>query len=83
MAQDSSKRFDDWLQQAIAASAAERTAALIDWEKAPAARLAHPQEEHLLPLMVALGAAETDAATSIYHENTFFGGVTASSFRFG
>jgi aromatic ring-opening dioxygenase catalytic subunit (LigB family) len=83
MAQDSSKRFDDWLQQAIAAPAAERTAALIDWEKAPAARLAHPQEEHLLPLMVALGAAEADAATSIYHENTFFGGVTASSFRFG
>jgi aromatic ring-opening dioxygenase catalytic subunit (LigB family) len=82
-AQDTSRRFDDWLQQAMALPAAERAAALVDWEKAPAARQAHPQEEHLLPLMVALGAAEEEAATSIYHESTFFGGVTASSFRFG
>jgi aromatic ring-opening dioxygenase catalytic subunit (LigB family) len=82
-AQEGSRRFDDWLQQALALPAAERTAALVDWEKAPAARHSHPQEEHLLPLMVALGAAEFDSATSIYHENTFFGGVTASSFRFG
>lgn len=82
MAQDTSKRFDDWLQRVMALPAAERTAALIDWEKAPAARQAHPQEEHLLPLMVALGAAEEDTATTVYHENTFFGGVTASSFRF-
>lgn len=82
-AHDTSKRFDDWLQQAMALPFAQRTAALIDWEKAPAARQSHPQEEHLLPLMVALGAAESDAATLVYHENTFFGGVTASSFRFG
>jgi aromatic ring-opening dioxygenase catalytic subunit (LigB family) len=82
-AQESSKRFDDWLQQAVASTGEERNAALIDWERAPAARQAHPQEEHLLPLMVAVGAAESEATTVIYHENTFFGGVTASSFRFG
>jgi aromatic ring-opening dioxygenase catalytic subunit (LigB family) len=82
-AQESSKRFDDWLQQAVESTGEARNAALIDWERAPAARLAHPQEEHLLPLMVAVGAAESEATTVIYHENTFFGGVTASSFRFG
>jgi aromatic ring-opening dioxygenase catalytic subunit (LigB family) len=83
IAQQSSKQFDDWLQQAVKLTGEERNAALIDWERAPAARLAHPQEEHLLPLMVAVGAAESEATTVVYHENTFFGGVTASSFRFG
>lgn len=82
-AQDSSERFDDWLQEVMQLNGAERSAALARWEDAPAARLAHPQEEHLIPLMVAVGAAEHDAATVIYRENTFFGGVTASSFRFG
>jgi len=53
------------------------------WESAPAARLAHPREEHLLPLMVAAGAAEGEAATRVYHERDFFGGVTVSSWRFG
>ncbi|OYU42302.1 MAG: dioxygenase [Burkholderiales bacterium PBB4] len=36
---------------------------------------------HLLPLMVALGAAHADPATCVYHEDNIFGGVTASSFR--
>ena len=31
----------------------------------------------------AVGAAENEAAACIYHEEDFFGGVTASSFRFG
>jgi hypothetical protein len=33
--------------------------------------------------MVALGAAEGQAATRIYHEDDFFGGITVSSYRFG
>lgn len=78
-----SKSFDAWLQQVMQLPSAERSATLIEWERAPAARQAHPQEEHLIPLMVALGAAETETASLIYHEETFFGGVTASSFRFG
>jgi len=36
-----------------------------------------------VPLFVALGAAEKDPATRIYHERGFMGGVTASSYRFG
>jgi aromatic ring-opening dioxygenase catalytic subunit (LigB family) len=56
---------------------------LLAWAQAPAARLAHPREEHLLPLMVAAGAAEGDVASCNYHEVDFMGGVTASSFRLG
>lgn len=80
---DVSATFDAWLQQAMRLPAAERTQALLDWAQAPAARQAHPREEHLLPLMVAVGAAEEDAAHAVYHEQAFMGGVTASSFRFG
>jgi aromatic ring-opening dioxygenase catalytic subunit (LigB family) len=56
---------------------------LTSWESAPAARQAHPREEHLLPLMVAVGAAETDIATRVYHEDNFLGGISVSSFMFG
>jgi len=32
----------------------------LEWEKLPSARMAHPEEDHLVPLFVALGAAEAD-----------------------
>ena len=76
-----SKAFDDWLQDTMRAPSAERSQRLLDWEAAPAARLAHPREEHLLPLMVAVGAAEHDAATCVYHEDNFVGGLSVSSYR--
>ncbi|WEF35739.1 dioxygenase family protein [Pseudoduganella chitinolytica] len=78
-----SHAFDRWLRAAMALPPAQRTQALLDWERAPAARQAHPREEHLLPLMVALGAAEEDAATEVYHEEAFFGALAVSSFKFG
>lgn len=79
-----SAAFDAWLDSTLAmADAATRSSTLAAWEQAPAARLAHPREEHLLPLMVALGAAENEAATRVYHEHKFFGGITVSSYRFG
>lgn len=48
-----SEQFDAWLTQAA------RDGRLADWEQAPGARLCHPpgQEEHLLPMMIAAGAA--------------------------
>ncbi|MEB2312067.1 MAG: class III extradiol ring-cleavage dioxygenase [Sorangiineae bacterium] len=52
-----SEAFDAWLREVIVAPAAERDAALTSFARAPAARAAHPREEHLLPLMVAAGAA--------------------------
>jgi len=77
-----SARFDGWLQAALP-SPVGRAERLQAWAQAPAARLAHPREEHLLPLMVVAGAAEGDDARCTYHETAFMGGVTASSFRFG
>ena len=38
----------------------ERVTELTYWDAAPAARDAHPREEHLLPLHVAVGAAGND-----------------------
>jgi aromatic ring-opening dioxygenase catalytic subunit (LigB family) len=79
-----SAAFDAWLDSTLAmGDAAARSTTLANWERAPSARFAHPREEHLLPLMVAVGAAEGEAATRVYHENEFFGGITVSSYRFG
>jgi aromatic ring-opening dioxygenase catalytic subunit (LigB family) len=79
-----SQAFDAWLQETLVASPPEeRTPRLLDWEQAPLARAAHPQEDHLIPLMAAVGAAEGESATVVYHQKDLFGGMTASSFRFG
>lgn len=83
-AKETSEAFDAWLQETLEDSSPEtRTQRLLQWEQALSARRAHPQEDHLIPLMVAVGAAEREAAVCVYHEQDFFGGVTASSFRFG
>jgi aromatic ring-opening dioxygenase catalytic subunit (LigB family) len=78
-----SQAFDAWLDAALTAAPGDRVQRLEAWTSAPAARLAHPQEDHLVPLMVAVGAAEGEPATRVYHEDGFMGGVTASSYRFG
>ena len=65
------------------ATPAERAEQLLHWAAAPAARIAHPREEHLIPLMVAVGAAEGEAGERVYHEDAFMGGIAVSSFRFG
>ncbi|MFT4021379.1 MAG: class III extradiol ring-cleavage dioxygenase [Acinetobacter sp.] len=79
-----SKQFDDWLYNAVVQhDADERQQFLTHWEDAPAARIAHPREEHLLPLMVAAGAAEHEKGQRFYHETAFVGGLAVSSFVFG
>jgi aromatic ring-opening dioxygenase catalytic subunit (LigB family) len=79
-----SHRFDAWLRATLVDSAPpEREQRLLRWEEAPAAREAHPREEHLLPLMVAVGAAHDDPGDCPYREEDVFGGVVVSSFRFG
>ncbi|VTU17788.1 LigB family dioxygenase [Variovorax sp. SRS16] len=83
-ARDVSKAFDDWLDDAVVGAAPpQRVERLLDWASAPAARMAHPREEHLIPLMVAVGAAEGEAGVRVYHEEAFMGGIAVSSFRFG
>ena len=82
-ARQPSAAFDSWLDGVLTSAPPKRTAELLEWEKAPFARVCHPQEDHLIPLMAAVGAAENDKATRVYHEDSMFGGVTASSYRFG
>lgn len=82
--QEPSAQFDAWLQHSLVESSPQqRIAQLTAWEHAPSARIAHPREDHLLPLMVAVGAAAHDKGVCCYHETNFFGSVVASSFKFG
>jgi aromatic ring-opening dioxygenase catalytic subunit (LigB family) len=79
-----SRVFDAWLHGTLISSKPEeRTAKLIQWERAPMARAAHPEEDHLIPLMAVVGAAEGEPGAAVYHQKDLFGGITASSFRFG
>jgi aromatic ring-opening dioxygenase catalytic subunit (LigB family) len=82
-AKEPSEAFDAWLAETLALLPADRTRRLIRWEEAPFARVCHKEEDHLVPLFAALGAAEGDAARMVYHDTGLFGGVTASSYRFG
>lgn len=83
-AKPSSRRFDAWLQQTLCHETPQvRAQRLIHWQEAPAARQAHPREDHLIPLLVAVGAAYEEPGSCIYHEEDFFGGIAVSNFRFG
>jgi aromatic ring-opening dioxygenase catalytic subunit (LigB family) len=72
--------FDAWLVDAMAQEPAERARRLEQWTMAPAARKAHPREEHLLPLMVVAGAAGSDRATLSYSGTLV--GLKISAFHF-
>lgn len=77
-----SEAFDSWLRHAVLdKSASQRRDALIRWEEAPVARIAHPRADHLIPLMVAAGAAGNDHATCIFGDHIL--DIASSAFRFG
>ncbi|MEZ5311943.1 MAG: class III extradiol ring-cleavage dioxygenase [Microthrixaceae bacterium] len=79
-----SAAFDQWLGEVSTAMIGHtRSAHLVEWEAAPKARQCHPREDHLIPLMVAVGAAESERSERIYFEKGFMGNVTTSSYRFG
>ena len=73
--------FDDWLTAAAIDAPERRDAALVDWLRAPGARAAHPREEHLLPMMVAAGAAGDDVGERVYSEPIM--GNRVSAYLFG
>ena len=77
-----STAFDAWLQTTLALTGEARNTALAHWAQAPHARVCHPHEDHLIPLMVAAGAAPDSAGVCCYHEDAFMGGAAVSSFRF-
>jgi aromatic ring-opening dioxygenase catalytic subunit (LigB family) len=77
-----SVEFDAWLGQTVCeADVRARNAGLIRWAGAPAARFAHPREEHLMPLMVAAGAALQDRGERVFSGRMM--GWQISGFRFG
>jgi len=77
-----SDQFEAWLTSAVSEpDAAERARRLEHWAEAPAARLAHPREDHLIPLMVAAGAAGQNTGHLDFQDRVW--GVSMASYRFG
>jgi len=78
-----SDEFDAWLGSVVQAPAQQREAALADWEQAPSARLCHPEggEEHLLPLMLVVGAANDSSGRRLFSDRVME--TTLSAFGFG
>ena len=74
--------FEDYLNRAVTQpDPTRRNAMLVDWASAPGARLAHPAEDHLLPLMVAAGAAGSDVGQRLVVDHVMQ--VAMASYRFG
>ncbi|MCC6074482.1 DODA-type extradiol aromatic ring-opening family dioxygenase [Pseudomonas sp. GCM10022188] len=78
-----SAQFDAWLTATVEGDPAARAAALRDWAQAPCARLCHPPqaEEHLLPLLVAAGAAGEARGRRVFSDRVLE--TTLSAFQFG
>lgn len=76
------RRFADWISQHV--HAGDVSSLLAYREQAPAARRAHPTEEHLLPLFLALGAAGAPPwPVRRLGEETCYGVIAMDSFVFG
>jgi len=61
---EANAQFEQWLKQTTVAEMSDessRSMALSQWDRAPGAKLCHPREEHLLPLHVCYGAAQSPA----------------------
>lgn len=79
---EASRRFDAWLTEAVSAPAPTlRNALLENWADAPDARVAQPHPDHLLPLMVAAGAAGDSPGRKIFEDKVL--NVIVSGFAFG
>ena len=76
-----SNAFDDWIAATVATTGDDRERTLAGWEAAPAAREAHPREEHLIPLMIASGAARDEPGARVFADVIM--GATLSAVRFG
>jgi aromatic ring-opening dioxygenase catalytic subunit (LigB family) len=78
---EASEAFDGWLRESMALPPEARNEALTRWAQAPGARLSHPREDHLIPLMVAAGAAGEDAAHLAFNGTMLANRLSA--FHFG
>ena len=74
--------FTHYLNEAIALEDVRaRDERLLRWESAPRARLAHPREDHLMPLLVAAGAASSDKGSVLFTESVMK--IPMTSYVFG
>jgi len=81
-ATEPSNVFDRWLTGALTNEAPRaRWDDMVRWSQAPAARNAHPREEHLLPLMIAAGAAAEEAGERVFTDEVMQARI--SGYRFG
>lgn len=79
-----SRKFNEWLKKTIVEEG--NLDALKDWAKAPGAKLCHPREEHLMPLLVIAGAATAEDGceqAQVVYDNTSDGDHAVSSYLFG
>jgi aromatic ring-opening dioxygenase catalytic subunit (LigB family) len=58
--------FINAVTDAIAMPQDERERIFVNWTKLPGARLAHAEEDHLMPLHVVIGAAASDAGKELF-----------------
>ena len=76
------EQFDSWLNAAVTAPDRDtREGRLSGWMTAPGARGCHPRPEHLIPLMIAAGAAGSDVARRTFHDRLL--GKPVAGFQFG
>ena len=74
-------RFDEWLDEKIRGGPYEE---LLDYRRlAPNAELAHPTDEHLLPLFVAAGAGGGVATGRGLHRGWTHGSLSMAAYSFG
>jgi 4,5-DOPA dioxygenase extradiol len=72
--------FDEWLADRIAAGDA---ASLIEYRRLkPEGKLAHPRDEHFLPLFVAMGAGEGDTGRPL-HRSFAHGSLSMAAYGWG
>lgn len=72
--------FAEWMRDRLQA---RDDAALLDYRRqAPHARMAHPTDEHLLPLYVALGAASPDRPARRLHASITHGSLAMDAYLF-
>ena len=72
--------FSDWIDGALMR---HRTTDLLNYRAAaPFAERAHPDDDHFMPLFVALGAGGPDAAVEHLHASTTFGTLRMDSYAF-
>ncbi len=77
-----SQSFESYLNDAVGdLDPKRRLEKLVHWEDAPGARQSHPREDHLIPLMVVVGAAADDPGQRLLLDQAM--NVAMASYRFG